>query len=273
MVYCPHAMPRLCDHLRSEPFELILSSGFFGFFAHAGVVRALEECKLRPRALGGSSAGALIAALWAAGLSAEDLRDRLFALRRGDFWDPDPRLGILPKRRREPGSSTERTVRPGLLRGLRFDRMLRETLIARGVNTFQDCPIPVRVVVFDLHKRRSVALSQGDLALAVRASCTVPALFQPVWIDGTPFVDGGVGDRAGILAASAGAKVLYHHLPASSPWRILTPSQVDPPSWRDLHVLTEPRLPRLSPFHLGRGPEAYEMARRMALRGLERHLS
>jgi NTE family protein len=52
-------MPPLADLLRHDPFELILSPGFFGFFAHAGVVRALEEAGLVPAAAGGSSAGAL----------------------------------------------------------------------------------------------------------------------------------------------------------------------------------------------------------------------
>src|SRR5262245_64890096 len=102
----------LADRLRSGPFELILSSGFFGFFAHAGVVQALEELALTPALVGGSSAGALVAGLWGAGLGAATIRDRLFALRRGDFWDPDPLLGVTGGRG------------PGLLRGDRFEQLL-----------------------------------------------------------------------------------------------------------------------------------------------------
>ena len=87
-------MQTLADFLRSAPFELVLSSGFFGFYAHAGVVAALEEQGLWPAAAGGSSAGAMIAGLWAAGLSAAQIREELFALNRVDFWDPDPLLGL-----------------------------------------------------------------------------------------------------------------------------------------------------------------------------------
>ncbi|MCA9643918.1 MAG: patatin-like phospholipase family protein, partial [Myxococcales bacterium] len=65
-----------------------MSSGFFGFFAHAGVLRALERAELTPRAVSGSSAGALVTGLWAAGLGAEAIEDELMRLERDHFWDP-----------------------------------------------------------------------------------------------------------------------------------------------------------------------------------------
>ena len=249
-------MPTLAETLRSEPFELILSSGFFGFFAHAGVVCALEELELLPSLVGGSSAGALVAGLWGAGLSAKTLRDRLFSLRREEFWDPDPLLGLGDRR-------------PGLLRGLRFERLLDEALAVVGVRRFSECRVPVRVVAWDVASRRSVTLVDGELAPAIRASCSVPGMFQPVTIDRRHLLDGGIADRAGIGAATPGARVLYHHLPASSPWRRFTPSQNRPPDRFALHLLHEPSLPRVSPFHLHRGPDAYALSREMALRALE----
>ncbi len=244
-------MPTLADRLRASPFELILSSGFFGFFAHTGVVHALEEAGLKPSLVGGSSAGALVAGLWGAGLPAEVIRDRLFSLSREDFWDPDPLFAL----------------RGGLLRGDRFVTLLQEAL--GGVTQFDQCATPVRVVAFDLAARKIAALQHGSLALAIRASCSVPLMFQPARIDGRLYVDGGVADRAGIAAASDGARVLYHHLPAHSPWRRFTPGQNRPPARPELHMLCEPSLPRLSPFHLQRGPRAYQMARDMALRARE----
>jgi NTE family protein len=241
----------LAELLKNEPFELILSSGFFGFFAHTGVVRALEEHQLRPSLVGGSSAGALVAGLWGAGLAAEEIRDRLFALKRADFWDPDPLFAL----------------RGGLLRGQRFQKLLEDAL--GDVVDFARCPTRVRVVAFDVFARRTTTLEHGPLAAAIRASCSVPGMFQPTRLDGRLYVDGGVADRAGIAAASGGARVLYHHLPAHSPWRRFTPSQNLPPRRTELHVLCEPALPRLSPFHLHRGPRAFELARAMTLRALE----
>jgi NTE family protein len=241
------AMETLADRLRQQPFELILSSGFFGFFAHTGVVSALEELRLRPRLVGGSSAGALVAGLWGAGLSSQTIRDRLFSLERSDFWDPDPLFAL----------------RGGFLRGARFQSLLDDAL---GGKRFEDCPIEIRVVAFDVARLRATSIGRGDLATAIRASCSVPGMFQPTRLDGRSYVDGGVSDRAGITAATRKAKVLYHHLPATSPWRRFTPKQNQPPG--DVHLLCEPDLPRLSPFHLHRGPLAYQMARDMALRAL-----
>jgi NTE family protein len=246
----------LADHLRRQPFELILSSGFFGFFAHTGVVHALEEHGLRPALVGGSSAGALVAGLWGAGLPAAAIRDRLFELKRSDFWDPDPLFGVGGRRG------------PGLLRGDRFEALLGEALAQAGVRRFGDCRVPVRVVAFDVVARRAVTLSDGDLVPAIRASCSVPGMFQPAMIGRRRLVDGGVTDRAGIGAASDGARVLYHHLPPHSPWRRFTPRQNQPPARPELHVLCEPSLPRMSPFHLHRGREAFALARTMALRAL-----
>jgi NTE family protein len=244
---------KLVERLGETRFELILSSGFFGFFAHSGVVRALEEVGLRPALVGGSSAGALVAGLWGAGLSAETIRDRFFSLKREDFWDPDPLFAL----------------RGGLLRGGRFQSLLEEALAPLGISRLEECPVPVRVVAFDVRARRVSALQRGHLATAIRASCCVPGMFQPTLFEDRHYLDGGVADRAGIAAATPGARVLYHHLPATSPWRRFTPNQNRPPAHPDLHMLCEPSLPRLSPFHLHRGPRAYQLARDMTLRALE----
>ncbi len=246
-------MSTLADELGAAPFELILSSGFFGFFAHTGVVSALEELGLRPAAVGGSSAGALVAGLWGAGLPAAAIRDRLFRLKRTDFWDPDPLFWW----------------RGGVLRGERFAALLEEALAPTKVALLEECPTPVRVVAFDVARRQAVALSTGSLTSAIRASCCVPAMFQPTRIGSRRFLDGGITDRPGILAASENVKVLYHHLPATSPWRRFTPRQNQAPKRAGLTMLCEPTLPRLSPFHLERGPQAYELAYRMTRRALQ----
>jgi NTE family protein len=243
----------LRERLAKSPFELILSSGFFGFFAHTGVVRALEEAKLRPTLVGGSSAGALVAGLWGAGLSGETIRERLFSLKREDFWDPDPLFAL----------------RGGLLRGERFQSLLQEALAPLGISRLEECPMAVRVVAWELRSRRVTALERGHLATAIRASCCVPGMFQPTLFEDRHYLDGGVADRPGIAAATPGARVLYHHLPATSPWRRFTPHQNRPPAHPDLHMLCEPSLPRLSPFHLHRGPRAYQLARDMTLRALD----
>jgi len=63
-------MRTLRDWLAERPFTLVMSSGFFGFYAHAGVVSVSEEPGLRPARIAGSSAGALVGALWGPGIPA-----------------------------------------------------------------------------------------------------------------------------------------------------------------------------------------------------------
>lgn len=276
-------MSTLFDLLKSEPFELVLSSGFFGFFAHTGVVAALEEAGLVPSRIGGSSAGALIAGLWGAGVPAAQIRSELFGLTRGDFWDADPTLG-LGFYLKEGGSAERlRSLLPrllsdslqqgeptgaGLLRGAAFDALLRRSLDPLGVSRFEHCRVPVRVAAFELMSLRTHVIESGELAPAIRASCSFPGMFQPVRIGAARYLDGGIADRPGISTATPGTRLLFHHLPTHSPWRRLWRGQNHIPRWPEMYLLHEPRLPRLSPFKLGPGPSAYSLAREMTLRTL-----
>ena len=266
-------MKTLAEQLASEPFELVLSSGFFGFFAHTGVVLALEEAGLRPDLLGGSSAGALVAGLWGAGLSALELRDTLLGLSRQAFWDVDPLWGLpfyLRKGRLRElaerlgiGRLADEASGPGLLRGQAFDYILRGLLDKVAVKTFDDCEIPVRVAAFALDTLQTEVLEEGDLALAIRASCCFPGMFQPVKIGDRRYLDGGIADRPGISTATPGAQLLFHHLPTHSPWRKVVRVQNDVPKWPRLHLLHEPSLPKLSPFRLEPGKDALRLAYEM----------
>ena len=85
----------LADWLAEAPFTLAMSSGFFGFFAHFGTLRALLEHGLAPARFCGSSAGALVGACVASGASINAIEDMLLGLDRSQFWDPSPGLGLL----------------------------------------------------------------------------------------------------------------------------------------------------------------------------------
>lgn len=276
-------MKTLAEHLAAEPFELVLSSGFFGFFAHTGVVLALEEAGLMPTQLGGSSAGALVAGLWGAGLPATVLRDTLLGLSRSAFWDVDPLWGLPFYLRRGKlrdiaqrlgiGRLADESSGPGLLRGQAFDYILRGLLSQVSVETFDDCAIPVRLAAFALDTLQTEVLDEGDLTLAIRASCCFPGMFQPVKIGDRRYLDGGIADRPGISTATPGARLLFHHLPTHSPWRKVIRVQNEVPDWPDLHLLHEPSLPKLSPFKLEPGQRALQLAYEMTLRRLQEPVS
>ena len=232
--------------LDEGPFTLALSSGFFGFFAHAGVLAALDEAGVRPSRVAGASAGALAGGSWAAGLSGEELGCALFAIERRDFWD----LGLGP----------------GLLRGALFRERLERLL---PVSRIEECRVPLAVSVYDLLGRRTRALTEGPLATAIHASCAVPGMFHPVWIDGRPHVDGGLAERAGLVGVPPAERVLAHFLASRSPWRAAGSPLLRPPERPGMRAFVIEDLPRVGPFRLGEGRKAFERGRDHVRRLLE----
>jgi NTE family protein len=233
---------RLHDWLAARPFALAMSSGFFSFFAHTGMLASLTRSGHAPSLVAGSSAGALVGGAWAAGLPADVLERRLLALRRDEFWDPAPGAGLLA--------------------GKKFDRVLRELL---PTSTMHACRIPVRISAFDIARRTTAVLHDADLADAIRASCAVPALFHPVWIARRAYWDGGILDRPGLAGVPVGQRVLFHHIASKSPWR----TRLDVPRRAGMVTLVIDRLPRSGPFRLDAGRRALELAREATLRALD----
>jgi NTE family protein len=208
------------------------------------MLTALIERGLQPAYVTGSSAGALVAGAWAAGLSCDALADTLARLERADFWDPA--LGA------------------GLLAGRRFDALLRGLLPEAAI---ERCGVPVRISVFDILARRTVVLERGDLATAIRASCAVPGMFQPVWIERRPYWDGGILDRPGLAGAPPG-RLLFHHIASRSPWRVSLPV----PRRAGMIALVLSDLPRAGPFRLDQGRRAMQLAREATAHALDRQI-
>ncbi|MEZ4428605.1 MAG: patatin-like phospholipase family protein [Nannocystaceae bacterium] len=239
--------------LAEAPFTLALGAGFFGFFAHTGVLLALEEAGLRPRRVTGVSAGALAGGLWASGLGARWIADELAALRRHDFWDPGAPL-------------------LGLLRGRKFAQKLASLLDERGVARVEDCATPFCAVAHDVLAGKPIALDEGSLAAAIQASCTVPLMFRPRIVGARLLVDGGVRDRNGEVALAPDERTMLHALRSRSPWRGLVAGSrraLDPSPTPTRATLVIPALPRVSPFRLEEGPRALDMAYRAAKEWLD----
>lgn len=237
--------PRTLGEWLSEPFALTMSSGFFSFFAHTGVLSTLEQGDLRPTRVSGSSAGALVTGAFAAGLSSERLEAELAGLERGHFWDPRPGLGLL--------------------RG----RLFHERLVAMlPVHTFEACSLPAAISVYDVRSGETRVRTTGDLALAIRASCTVPGLFHPVWAGRRPLLDGGILDRPGLAGMPEGERVLFHHIVSRSPWRKADSEGMRIPKRANMVTLKIHGLPRSGPFGLDVGRRALALARRASSQAL-----
>ena len=151
---------------------LALSGGAARGIAHVGVLRALAENNIPIDAIAGASAGALIGGCYASGLSLE----RLEQMARTFRWRHTSWLSFTGL---------------GLQSNARLEKFLRRNL---PVTRFEDLKIPLAVMVTELRKGESIVFrDSGDLPFAIRASCCVPALYQPVRDrEGRFLIDGGI---------------------------------------------------------------------------------
>ncbi len=172
--------------LREEPFELSLGAGFFGFYAHVGFLKALEEKNLKPLKIYGSSAGAIVGAFLAQGYSATKIEEIFTKITRQDFWDPG--------------------IGAGILKGHKYHQLLNEYL----PKSFNELKIPLEVAVFDLFSFCTRIFKSGALYPAIRGSSAFPLLFQPVKIGTRFYLDGGIGDQLGLSERSSNGRLLVH---------------------------------------------------------------
>jgi NTE family protein len=168
---------------------LALGGGAARGFAHIGVIQVLEEAGIRPALVTGTSAGSLVAAVYASGRTGKQLQQVAETM--------------------EEATMTDWTL-PLFSRG-----MLKGEALARYVNTqvrfkaIEDMPLPLGIVATDLNSGLSVIFQRGNTGTAVRASSAVPAIFQPVQIAGREYVDGGLVSPVPVRAArSMGAELV-----------------------------------------------------------------
>ncbi len=184
---------------------LALSGGGARGAAHIGVLRVLEEQHVPIDYIAGTSMGAVIGGLYAAGVSVDVLEHMLSEvdwtdqsndrIQREDRSFRRKRDDDLYLVRAAPGISDKGEVRfpAGLVQGQKFDLLLRSfTAAVAQVHDFDQLRIPFRAVAADIVTGEEVALGEGDLATAIRASMAIPAVLAPVEIDGRLLVDGGV---------------------------------------------------------------------------------
>jgi NTE family protein len=170
----PPAIPQPTPVTVKPPLKigLVLGGGAARGFAHIGVIQVLEEAGIRPGLVVGTSAGSLVAALYASGKNGAQLQQVAETMEEANFAD-----WTLPIFSR------------GMLRGEALGRYV--SLQVKG-GVIESLPMPLGIVATDLHSGKGALFQRGDIATAVRASSAVPALFQPVKIAGNDYVDGGL---------------------------------------------------------------------------------
>ena len=151
---------------------LALGGGAARGFAHVGVIAVLEEAGIKPQLVVGTSAGSLVAALYASGKTSAQLQQT--ALNMEEVAITDWMLPIIGR---------------GMFRGEALARYVNELL---GGRLIENMAIPLGIVATDLGNGQAVLFQRGDTGTAVRASSAVPAVFVPVKISGREYVDGGL---------------------------------------------------------------------------------
>lgn len=197
--------------LKDPAVALVLSGGGSRGLAHAGVLVGLERLGHDPDIVTGTSMGALVGALYAAGYSPEEIQRRIDAVDWGEMFTPAPLLLGAEQVVRYPLVSLDWESDPlrfsrGILPQWRINRALARLLFdanARARGDFDRLSRRYRAVAADLKTGDAVVLAKGDLARAVRASMAVPGVFAPVEWDGSYLVDGGIADNLPVRAALA----------------------------------------------------------------------
>ena len=170
MPVAPAAVPQPVVPPRPPRIGLALGGGAARGFAHIGVIQVLEENGIKPDLVVGTSAGSLVAALYASGKSGAELGAMAASMDESAITDWS-----------YPGR--------GLIRGEALARFVREHTGGRSIERMR---IPLGIVATDLASGAAVLFQIGDPGVAVRASSAVPAVFQPVRIGTREYVDGGL---------------------------------------------------------------------------------
>lgn len=200
---------------------LVLSGGGARGAAHVGVLKVLEELRIPIDVISGTSMGSVVGGLYASGMSAAEIEN---ALNNMDWTealtDGQSRQYLSRNRRRQQDlfpsniklgfNDGKIQLPPGLISGQNIDLALqRLTNHVVHVTNFDLLVIPFRAVATDLASGEIVVLDSGDIAVAMRASMSVPSLFSPVKLDGRLLVDGGVTNNLPVdIARQMGADII-----------------------------------------------------------------
>lgn len=166
---------------------LVLGGGAVRGFAHIGVIKVLEAQGIVPDMVVGTSAGSVVGALYAAGYSGFDLQKIAFRLEEDSVGD-----WIVPNR--------------GFIKGEALQNFINKSVHGQTIEKLRKS---FAAVATDLQSGEMMVFRHGNTGLAVRASSSVPGVFQPVSIGGREYVDGGLTSPVPVrVARSMGADVV-----------------------------------------------------------------
>ncbi|MGX5721309.1 patatin-like phospholipase family protein [Shinella zoogloeoides] len=165
---------------------IALGGGGARGLAHIHVIEVLDELGIRPVLIAGVSIGAIMGAAMAAGMTGREIREHTLATigRPGQIMN---RLWSL-----RPAGFSE-VVAGGFRVGqFNLERVLKAFLPERLPETFEELPIPLKVIASDYYAQCECVCDSGPLLPAIAASAALPAVFRPVVLNGRVMIDGGL---------------------------------------------------------------------------------
>jgi NTE family protein len=168
------AVPLAQPVMRKVKIGLALGGGAARGFAHIGVIKALEAQGIVPDIVVGTSAGSVVGAMYAAGYNGFQLQK--MALEMDEASISDWAIPFFSKS-------------PGVLKGEALQAYVNKTVRNQPIEKLK---IPFGAVATDLKTGQPILFRRGNTGMAVRASSSVPSVFQPVSIGGRTYVDGGL---------------------------------------------------------------------------------
>ena len=247
--------------LRPPRIGLALGGGAARGFAHIGVIQVLEEAGIQVDMVAGTSAGSLIAAIYASGRSAAE-------------------MGSLAQTMDESAITDWSFPGRGLIRGEALARYVREQT---GGKSIEQMKLPLGIVATDLDSGAAILFRRGDTGMAVRASSAVPAVFQPVKIGTREYVDGGLVSPVPVrFARQMGAELVLavdissppDGNPTSDPFKILLQTfaimgrSINVLELRDADIVIRPSLQGVASADFGARLKAVASGREAALKVL-----
>lgn len=151
---------------------LALGSGGSRGVAHVGFLSALEDAGIKPDYIAGCSMGAVIGGCYSSGMTVNELMETLQTLKTRDIMDISP--AVISKM--------------SILRGKKLYDLLVDKV---KVQNLEDMKIPFRCVATELLEGKLHVFKEGNAAMAMQASSTIPTVFRPIKYENKMFVDGG----------------------------------------------------------------------------------